>query len=81
MRYDNYPMPRLVSRRVIVILPLFERPARPMFINCHNHTMKGNCSASQRVLANSLRVVSTKRGNPPLEAEKVYSVSGKFIVF
>ena len=28
--------------------------------------MTGNCSASQRVLANSLRVVSAKRGNPPL---------------
>ena len=27
--------------------------------------MTGNCSASQRVLANSLRVVSAKRGNPP----------------
>ena len=33
---------------------------------CHTHTMTGNCSASQRVLANSLRVVSAKRGNPPL---------------
>ena len=28
--------------------------------------MTGNCSASQRVLANSLRVVSAKRGNSPL---------------
>ena len=31
---------------------------------CHTHTMTGNCSASQRVLANSLQVVSAKRGNP-----------------
>ena len=28
--------------------------------------MTGNCSASLGVLANSLRVVSAKRGNPPL---------------
>ena len=35
-------------------------------LNCRTHTMTGNCSASQRVLANSLRVVSAKRGNPPL---------------
>ena len=31
--------------------------------------MTGNCSASQRVLANSLRVVSAKRGNPPLSRD------------
>ena len=36
---------------------------------CHTHTMRGNCSASQRVLANSLRVVSAKRGNPPSVAD------------
>ena len=28
--------------------------------------MTRNCSASQRLLANSLRVVSAERGNPPL---------------
>ena len=35
--------------------------------NCHTYAMTGSCSASQRVLANSLRVVSAKRGNPPLD--------------
>ena len=32
-------------------------------LTCHTHVMTGNCSASWRVLANSLRVVSAKRGN------------------
>ena len=41
---------------------------------CHIHTMTGNCSASQRVLANSLRVVSAKRGNPPLLKQLIMSV-------
>ena len=35
--------------------------------------MTGNCSASQRVLANSLRVVSAKRGNPPLRGNSCSS--------
>ena len=38
-------------------------------LNCHTYTMTGNCSASQRVLANSLRVVSAKRGNPPVDSD------------
>ena len=33
--------------------------------NYHIHARTGNCSTSYRVLANSLRVVSSKRGNPP----------------
>ena len=31
-------------------------------INCHIHAMNGNCSASLRVLANSLQVVSAITG-------------------
>ena len=33
--------------------------------NCHTHAVNGNCSASLRVLDNSLRVVSAMRGNLP----------------
>ena len=32
-------------------------------INCYNHTKTGNCSASLRVLINSLRVVFAMIGN------------------
>ena len=60
-----------VSRRVIVIawfscLCLKDQLGLCLS-NCHTHTITGNCSASQRVLVNSLRVVSAKRGNPPLD--------------
>ena len=34
--------------------------------------MTGNCSASKRVLANSLRVVSAKRGNRDLTYQKIH---------
>ena len=44
-------------------------------LNCHTHTMTGNCSASQRVLTNSLRVVSAKRGNPSLESYVGFSIT------
>ena len=46
--------------------------------------MTGNCSASQRVLANSLRVVSAKRGNPPLTClgQRLISANyGKLLLF
>ena len=35
-------------------------------INCHIHAMTRSCSASLRVLANSLRVIYAIIGNPPL---------------
>ena len=43
--------------------------------------MTGNCSASQRVLANSLRVVSAKRGNPPLGGEVMVPRDNRTLVF
>ena len=37
-----------------------------MFLKFHTNAMTGNSSVSFRVLANSLRVISTIIGNPPL---------------
>ena len=58
-----------VSRRVIVIAWFSCLSLKAQLglcsSNCHAHAMTGNCSASYRVLANSLRVISAKRGNPP----------------
>ena len=59
-----------LSRRVIVIASFrclcLKDQLGLCSLNFHTHMMTGNCSASQRVLANSLRVVSAMRGNPPL---------------
>ena len=67
-----------VSRRVIVIawfscLSLKDQLGLCL-LNCHTHSMTGNCSASQQVLVNLLWVVSVKRGNPPLFSKSVYSL-------
>ena len=52
-----------------ICLSLFERRVRPMFskrsVNCLILTVTGNCSASLRVLASFLKVVSAMTGNPP----------------
>ena len=57
-----------VSREMIVIALFIcvwlEEKLGPCSLNYHIHTMTGNCSASLRVLASSLHVVSAITGNP-----------------
>ena len=55
----------------MVVIALFTCPClKDQFglclINCNIHAITGNCSASLRVLAYSLRVVSAMTGSPPL---------------
>ena len=69
-----------VSRRVIVIVWFsclcMKGQLGLCSLNCQTDAMTGNCTASYRVLANSLRVVSAMRENPPsVKSWQIYILS------
>ena len=54
------------DRMSFIQLPHFEGKLGPCSINFYVNATTGNCSASWRVLASSLRVISAMIGNQPL---------------